>query len=308
MRVDVLFSASPADENDGGRDENSFDVGKFQFSQVSSRWGDERMLRVGGHDAHSPDVIVCHSSVFKFDLLRMLRFVLWARKRAPWIIFVLLLSKTEVSEMGRLPKQLREHFSRYFCDIRDSFSIDAVVQFISEKFDLIEELMTKKRKQHFKTTVVSRRLIDNAIHHHSEQNVEYDFALSFAGAQRAEARDIASILSGRGCKVFFDEYETTRIVGSNLTEFLHEIYANKSSYCVLLASKAYVEGPWTRHERRAALDMAIKTVDRSYILIVRFDDADLPGISASVAYLSWQDDALTIAKTLYEKLVLDMLT
>ena|ERR1700724_2117315 len=72
---------------------------------------------------------------------------------------------------------------------------------------------------------VSRNQIDSAIGRGREHEVDYDFALSFAGAQRAEARDLASILAGRGCRVFFDEYETTSIVGSYLTEYLYEIYA-----------------------------------------------------------------------------------
>jgi hypothetical protein len=301
MKVDVLFSAASEESSYRGRDEDSYDTGRFQFSLVSSPWGgDETMLRGGGfsHDApHSPDVIVCHSSVFKFDLLRMLRFILWSRKRAPWIIFILLLSNNEKDEMNTLPKQLRDHFSRYFCDIKESFSLD----------ELVETLMMEKRYKYFKKGIVSRRSMDLAIRGIENGKYDFDFAISFAGAQRSEARDIASILNGRGCKVFFDEYETTSILGSNLNEYLYDIYAKKSSYCVLLASKAYVDGPWTRHERRAALDMALKSVDRSYILIIRFDNTELPGVSTSIAYLTWQNNALAVARTLYEKLVLDLL-
>src|SRR4051794_27507401 len=114
MKIDVLFN-----DRGGERRENEaedFDAGKFDFSIVRSRWGRDRdMLRGGGHhQERAPDVVVCHSSAFAFDLVRMLRFVLTSRARAPWIIFVLLLSKDEEQQSLALPRQLKEHFSRYF--------------------------------------------------------------------------------------------------------------------------------------------------------------------------------------------------
>jgi hypothetical protein len=164
----MLFDAGTENEYHG-RDEDSYDAGKFQFSLVSSGWGgDDRLLRGGGHDAHSPDVIVCHSSIFGYDLPRMLRFVLGVRSRAPWIIFVLLLSTAEKNEMLEFPNEIMEHFSKYFCEIKDMFSLPDIVAVVSSKFDLLEQLMMAKRTQVFGTEVVNRRQLDAALHERSE--------------------------------------------------------------------------------------------------------------------------------------------
>jgi hypothetical protein len=266
MHVDVLFETSIADDSRYPGDHNSYDAGRFQYSIIKSkRLGRDNGLLQAGHHKEPPDVIVCHSSVFSFDLARMLKFVLSSRRKAPWMIFVLLLNTAEKDEMEALPTQLQEHFSGYFYEIKDIFSLDDVVQAVSSRFDLIERHMMDKRKRKFGTTIVSRRSLNDVIAENERQEKSYEFALSFAGAQRHEARDLASVLKGRGCTVFFDEYETSSLIGTNLAECLQDIYAKQSAYCILMASKAYVEGPWTTQERRAALDAAVKQFKRPYI-------------------------------------------
>ncbi len=74
----------------------------------------------------------------------------------------------------------------------------------------------EKRKRTFGKTVVSRRLLNQAILENDRQQKSYDFALSLTGSQRHEARDLASVLKGRGCNVFFDEYETSNLIGTIL--------------------------------------------------------------------------------------------
>lgn len=53
----------------------------------------------------------------------------------------------------------------------------------------------------------------------------------------------------------------------------------------MFISGSYAEREWTRHERRAALDRAIRD-RRTYILPCRFDDTELPGISSSLSYIA----------------------
>jgi len=52
----------------------------------------------------------------------------------------------------------------------------------------------------------------------------------------------------------------------------------------MFISKEYVEKAWPKLERKAALEKQTK-VDE-YILPVRFDDAEIPGLSTTIGYLN----------------------
>ena len=52
----------------------------------------------------------------------------------------------------------------------------------------------------------------------------------------------------------------------------------------MLISKAYREKQWTNHERRAAQARAFEE-SREYILPVRLDDVDLPGLLPTDGYI-----------------------
>ena len=117
---------------------------------------------------------------------------------------------------------------------------------------------------------------------------EYDVAISFAGEQRSEAEAIARCLQKSGARVFYDGYEQADLWGKNLYEHLDDVYQNKARYCLLLISSAYAEKVWTNHERRSAQARALlqKT---EYILPVRFDGTEIPGLPPTVGYLRFQD-------------------
>jgi hypothetical protein len=285
MNIHILHSGL-LPTTDPYDDRNQFDAGRYAFSVISaSRWGRDDYLMQGGHSQHSPDVIIAHSSVFEFDLLRMLRFILSARARAPWIVYVLLLSTDEEKEVASFPTPICDHFSRYFQVARAQFSMTDIHEYVASNIQKIEELVLAKRRQFFDTEIVSRHTLDQQIRR--ESDTKYDFALSFSGAQRTQARDLANALKGRGCHVFFDEFETMTIVGRNLAEELYKTYSSESRYCVLLVSEEYKAGPWTNQERRAALDKAISDAEGTYIIPIKIHDVDLPGLSTSLAYLKW---------------------
>lgn len=75
--------------------------------------------------------------------------------------------------------------------------------------------------------------------------------------------------------------------GEDLYERLSDIYQNQAQYCIILISKDYAEKVWTTHEKRNAQARALRE-KRSYILPVRFDDTELPGIAPSVGYLNFK--------------------
>lgn len=118
----------------------------------------------------------------------------------------------------------------------------------------------------------------------SRRKFGYDVALSFAGEQRKYVSKVASALAQMGIKVFYDEFEAVRLWGKDLQVYLDEVYRKKARLCVIFISEDYVRKTWPRHEGESALARALEEPGE-YILPVRFDDADLPGLRPTVGYL-----------------------
>lgn len=112
---------------------------------------------------------------------------------------------------------------------------------------------------------------------------QYEVALTFAGPQRAYVERVARILQARGVAVFYDEFEEVELWGKDASEILHEVYSERASYVVMFISKDYVARSWPRQERRSALSRALRE-RREFILPVRFDDTDVPGLPDTVIF------------------------
>ena len=119
-----------------------------------------------------------------------------------------------------------------------------------------------------------------------EKPFEYDMALSFAGEERAYVEKVAEYLKEKDIKVFYDEdeVEEAKMWGVDLTEYLYRIYAKDALYCVMFISKNYAEKVWTRHEKRSALERAIKE-KREYILPARFDNTEIEGLPSTFKFI-----------------------
>jgi TIR domain-containing protein len=113
---------------------------------------------------------------------------------------------------------------------------------------------------------------------------EYDIALSMAGEDREFARPLALALEDANYAVFYDEFETARLWGTELSVSLGDIYGRASRHCMLIVSQFYAAKPWTNHERRFAIQRAL-TTRTDYILPIRRDDTELPGWPSSIAYI-----------------------
>jgi hypothetical protein len=113
---------------------------------------------------------------------------------------------------------------------------------------------------------------------------EYDLAVSFAGEDREISREIAGRLHALGYKVFFDEYERAQLWGKDLSVELGRIYGQAARLCLIAVSAAYASKAWTNHERQFAIGKALR--DRSaYILPLRLDDTELPGVPPTIGYV-----------------------
>lgn len=130
----------------------------------------------------------------------------------------------------------------------------------------------------------------------------YDVALSFAVQQRSYVEKVAAALRRRGIRPFYDDYEKVTMWGKDLYEHLDWIYQKAARYCVLFASADYAKKVWTTHERRSAQARALQS-NQEYVLPVRFDDTEIPGLRPTVVYLDARSlPPAKLARMISEKL------
>ena len=131
---------------------------------------------------------------------------------------------------------------------------------------------------------------------------DFDVAISYASEDREKADAVANALNRRHARVFYDKYEQATLWGEDLYVRLSDVYQNRARYCVIFCSKYYAAKLWTKHELRAAQARALQE-NQAYILPVRLDDTEIPGLLPTIAHLSWPpEDATTIVDTVMKKL------
>jgi len=136
----------------------------------------------------------------------------------------------------------------------------------------------------------------------SRKNIFYDVAISFAGEDRRHARSLADELVRRGVSVFYDEFERSSLWGRDLYTYLIDIYQNRAYFCVAFLSKHYAKKLWASHERRAAQARAFRE-QGEYLLPIRLDSTEIPGMLPTTGYLTWPPyDAVSTARFLIDKL------
>lgn len=115
--------------------------------------------------------------------------------------------------------------------------------------------------------------------------VPYDVCLSFAGEQRNYVDRVAAALKQAGVRIFYDRYETTNLWGEDLVTHLDAVFRRQARFCVMFVSADYARKIWPSHERRSAQARAIRS-SSAYILPVRFDETEIPGLLDTVGFLS----------------------
>ena len=120
----------------------------------------------------------------------------------------------------------------------------------------------------------------------------YDVTVSFAGEDRPTVERLVRLLRRNGVRVFYDEWEQADLWGKDLYKHLDEIYRSAARYCLIFVSEHYIKKAWAKHELRSAQARAFEE-NLEYILPIRLDEAELPGLPQTIAYL----DARTIPLT-----------
>lgn len=111
----------------------------------------------------------------------------------------------------------------------------------------------------------------------------YEVVLSFAGEDRSYVEKVAEKLREQDVRCFYDRYEVVTLWGKDLVEHLDQVYSS-ARYCIMFISRYYAEKVWPNHERRSALARAVEQHEE-YILPVRFDDTEIPGIRHTIGYV-----------------------
>ncbi|MBE9593850.1 MAG: TIR domain-containing protein, partial [Proteobacteria bacterium] len=113
---------------------------------------------------------------------------------------------------------------------------------------------------------------------------KYQVVLSFAGEDRTHAQKLAELLKERDISFFYDSYEQAELWGVDLYQHFQSVYRDKAQYCVVFLSESYAKKPWTRHELKQAQARAFME-HKVYILPVRIDDTEIPGINETIGYI-----------------------
>ena len=118
----------------------------------------------------------------------------------------------------------------------------------------------------------------------SDKSFDYDIVLSFASEDRDYVEEVAEHLTRKGVSVFYDKYETAKLWGRDLYTHLDEVYRKRARYCVMFISEHYRTKLWTNHERESAQARAFEE-NEEYILPVKFDDTEIPGVRPTTFYV-----------------------
>ncbi|MBQ3602148.1 MAG: TIR domain-containing protein [Lachnospiraceae bacterium] len=133
--------------------------------------------------------------------------------------------------------------------------------------------------------------------------VQYDFAFSFAGEDRALVEEIKEGL--KGFKVFYDYDYQSELCGKDLYSHLRNLYMQQAKYVVCFISKNYKRKIWTNLEFSAIKERLMATFFASDFLIPIILDEDvlLDDIPSFIGFYKHKcvKETIMLLKTKYEQ-------
>jgi hypothetical protein len=128
----------------------------------------------------------------------------------------------------------------------------------------------------------------------------FDLAVSFAGHDRRFVEDVVRAVNS-DLRVFYDEDFKVDMWGEDLVEYFTNLYQHKARYAVVYISAQYADSAWTNVERRSVLARAM-TQSSAYVLPIRLDDTNLPGLLPTVSYMDARREGIDgIARAIQQK-------
>jgi len=114
---------------------------------------------------------------------------------------------------------------------------------------------------------------------------QYDVAISYASEDIVFPEKLATLLQERGVRIFFDKIYEAELWGKDLYRHFTNVFHSAARYCVVFASEHYAGKLWTNQELRAAQARALEEGEQEYILPVRLDDTEIPGLLPTIKYV-----------------------
>ena len=134
---------------------------------------------------------------------------------------------------------------------------------------------------------------------------KYDFGLSFAGEDRDKAKPLADLLKAEKIRVFYDHNEEAELWGQDLYQKFQQIYGRECRFFIPFISENYLKKQWPKHELKQAQARDFKS-DVEYILPLRLDDTELPGLNITTGYIDLRNHSIEeITQLCLQKLIRD---
>lgn len=134
---------------------------------------------------------------------------------------------------------------------------------------------------------------------------KYDFGLSFAGEDREYPEKLTQLLKDEHIRVFYDRDEEADLWGQDIYQGFQKVYGQDCRFFIPFVSANYIAKRWPRHELKQAQARDFKS-NVEYILPLRLDDTELPGINDTTAYIDLRNRSIEdVAQLCLRKLVRD---
>ncbi|USX51998.1 toll/interleukin-1 receptor domain-containing protein [Lentzea sp. HUAS12] len=132
---------------------------------------------------------------------------------------------------------------------------------------------------------------------------QFDVAPSFAEEDREHVLPIVRRLEELGVTVYYDDDQVVARWGANLVEHIEETLTRKVRYVLMFASQHYVQTHWATYERQTVQARALAQ-QSEYLLPIRLDDTEVPGLLPTVGFLDMRRHSTEIiARSVVQKLV-----
>jgi TIR domain len=118
---------------------------------------------------------------------------------------------------------------------------------------------------------------------------EFDVVISFAGADRALAAEIAEVIKRAGYRVFYDRDHQHALLGEDLAAYLQDTYLRRSRFAVALISGAFLKSRWAGNWEWKAVLARMQQTDSSYLLPYFVEAVQVPGLNPTLGYVSGDD-------------------
>ncbi|MDJ0702624.1 MAG: GTP-binding protein [Leptolyngbyaceae cyanobacterium MO_188.B28] len=140
-----------------------------------------------------------------------------------------------------------------------------------------------------------------------ETRKRFDIALSFPGEYRDFVKIVAEELAGElgRDRIFYDAYYQAELARPNLDTYLQGIYHDQAELVVVFLCAEYERKEWCGLELRAVRDL-LKQKKTAEIMLIRFDNTEIPGIFSIDGYVNAEDhEPLEMADLIAQRLRLN---